>query len=82
MHDTAPHHTEAQALPPHVQRVHDEQADLATRLGALRTFMAGPVFEMVAPGHRDLLVMQADTMEVLNKILLMRLDMFRQEAAQ
>lgn len=69
-------------MPAHVQRVYGEEADLAKRLGALRIFMSGPRFDAASPAHQDLLAMQADAMDLLGKILNMRLALFRQETGQ
>ena len=64
-------------VPPHQQRVLDEQADLLDRLAKLDAFILdNPVFLGLPEEDRQLLEQQSKTMAVLTEILATRIERF------
>jgi hypothetical protein len=62
-------------LPPHVQRVICEKAQLDDRLAKLRTFIASPGFDDFPAKSRELLLSQAETMDEYSDLLKQRLEL-------
>ena len=64
-------------VPPHQQRVLDEQAELRERLAKLDAFILdNPLFQKLSDADRQLLEQQSKTMAVLTEILAARIERF------
>ena len=70
---------EMDALLPHQQRVANEQADLAAKIGRLTQFINGPRLEALPPLEQKRLVEQLGIMTQYNAILLERIGAFKGE---
>ncbi|HHQ6553278.1 TPA: Sas10/Utp3/C1D family protein [Serratia fonticola] len=65
-----------QSTPPHQQRVHDEFAELNSRLEKLKAFVAGDAFKGIHEQDQDLLEMQVHAMAAYSTVLAKRIERF------
>lgn len=63
---------------PHEERVVTEKQELDAKLEKLRAFTRGPVFRMLSPTDRNLLMYQAIAMTTYSQILDRRIEIFKE----
>lgn len=65
-----------QHIPPHQQRVHEEFAELNSRLGKLKAFVVGDVFKGIPEPDQELLEAQVHAMAAYSAVLAKRIERF------